>query len=58
MPEGGIKLESFTVIFIDFLLIYENRYYLQVYLNKYAYKIVNTEFIYYLDDKFFEADED
>ena len=58
MPEGGIKLESFTVIFIDFLLIYENRYYLQVYLNKYAYKIVNTEIIYYLDDKFFEADED
>ena len=58
MPEGGIKLESFTVIFIDFLLIYENRYYLQVYLNKYAYKIVNTEIVYYLDDKFFEADED
>ena len=58
MPEGGIKLESFTVIFIDFLLIYENRYYLQVYLNKYAYKVVNTEIIYYLDDKFLEADED
>ena len=58
MPEGGIKLESFTVIFIDFLLIYENRYYLQVYLNKYAYKVVNTEIKYYLDDKFFEADED
>ena len=29
----GIECESFTIIFIDFLLVYEGKYYLQAYLD-------------------------
>ena len=32
MPEDEIKSESFTVTSIDSLLVYENKYYQQVYL--------------------------
>ena len=32
-----IESESFTVIYIDSLLVYENKYYLQVYLDNCAY---------------------
>ena len=31
LPEDGAECESFTVISIDSLLAYENKYYLQVY---------------------------
>ena len=41
MPEDGIGCDSFTVISIDLLLVYENKYYLQVHLNNCAYKIAN-----------------
>ena len=54
MPEDDIECESFTVISIDSLLIYENNYYLQVYLDNCVYKIVNKEMIDYLDDNLFE----
>ena len=37
MPEDYIECESFTVIFIDSLLVYDEKYYLQVYLENYAY---------------------
>ena len=30
VPEDGVEYESFTVIFIDSLLVYKNKYYLQV----------------------------
>ena len=40
--ENGVKCEYFTVIFNDSLLVYENKYYLQVYLDNCVYKIVNT----------------
>ena len=32
VPEDDIECESFTVISFDSLLVYENKYYLQVYL--------------------------
>ena len=41
VPEDDIECESFTVISIDFLLVYENKYYLQVCLGNCAYKIAN-----------------
>ena len=41
MPEDDIECESFTVISIDSLLVYENKYHLQVYLHNCPYKIVN-----------------
>ena len=33
VPEDDVECESFTVIFIDSLLVYNNKYYLQVYLD-------------------------
>ena len=31
LPEDDIECDSFTVISVDFLLLYKNKYYLQVY---------------------------
>ena len=57
MQEDGVDCESFTIISIDFLLVYQNKYYLQVYLDNCVYKIVNTQMIHYLDDNLFESDK-
>ena len=54
VPEDDTECESFTVISIDFLLVYENKYHLQVYLDSCAYKIVNKQTTDYLDDNIFE----
>ena len=54
MPEGDTECESFTVISIDSLLVYESKYYLQVYLDNCTYKIRNNQMTDYLDDNFFE----
>ena len=51
MPDNDIECISFTVISIDSLLAYENKYYLQVYLDNCAYKIVNKQKTDYLDEK-------
>ena len=50
MPENDIECESFTVISIDSLLLYENKYYLQVYLDNCVYKIVHKQMTDYLDE--------
>ena len=55
MPEGDTECESFTVIFINSLLVYDNKYYLQVYLDNCAYKIVNKEMTDYLDENVFDV---
>ena len=34
--EDGIECESLTIISIDYLLVYENNYCLQVYLNNFS----------------------
>ena len=54
MPEDDIESESFTVISIDSLLVYDNKYYLQVYLDNCAYKIANKQVTDYLDENVFE----
>ena len=41
MPEDDIECEPFTVISIDSLFVFENKYYLQVYSDNCDYKIVN-----------------
>ena len=56
MPEDGVECESFTIISIDSLLVYENKFYLQVYLDSCTYKIVNIEMIDYLHDNLPEID--
>ena len=57
VPEDDMECEAFTVIFVDYLLVYENKYYLQVYLDNCADKIVYMGMIEYLNDNSFETDE-
>ena len=55
IPGDDIECESFTVISIDSLLVHENKYYLQVYLDNCAYKIANKQMTDYLDENCFEV---
>ena len=48
VSEDGIKCQSFTTISINCLLVYENKYYLWVYLDNCTYTIVNMQIINYL----------
>ena len=54
MPEDDIECEFFTVISINSLLKYNEKYDLQVYLDKCAYKIVNKQMKDYLDENLFK----
>ena len=54
VPEDDIKCESFTVISVDSLPVYENTYYLQAYLDNCDYKIANKQMKNYLDENLFE----
>ena len=56
MPEDDIECESFTVIFIDTLLVNKSKYCLQVYLDNSAYKSANKQITDYVDDNLFETD--
>ena len=60
VPGDGVKCDSFIITSIDSLLVYENKCYLQVYLDKWTYKIVSTQaqMLDYLDDNLFQTDED
>ena len=55
VPEHDIKCKSFTAISIDSLLIQKKRYYLQVYLDNCAYKLVDKQIIDYLGNNLFES---
>ena len=55
VPEDGVDCKSFTIISTDSLLLYEKRYYLQVYLYNCAYKIIDKQMIDYLDDHLFDS---
>ena len=55
MPKDDIEYESLTVISIDSLLVYGDKYYLQVYLDNRAYKkIANKQMADCPDDKLFK----
>ena len=54
MPEDDKECESFTVISTDSLLIYDQKYYPQIYLDNCAYKTVNKQMTGYLDENVFE----
>ena len=54
VPEDDIECESFTVISINSLLVFGNKYYFQVYLENCAYKVVNKQMTYYLGENLFE----
>lgn len=50
MQNYRAEYKSRAVIYIDSLLFYEKKYYLKVYLDKCAYKVIDIQMIYYLDD--------
>ena len=52
--KDDIECESFTVISIDSLILYKNKYYLQVHLDNCTYKIVNKQMTDYHNEKLFE----
>ena len=54
MPQDDIECECFTVISTDSLLVYEDKYYLQVYLDNCDYKITNKQMTDYLDLNLFD----
>ena len=41
VPQDDVECESFTDISIDSLLVYKSKYYLKVYLDYCAYKIID-----------------
>ena len=56
MSEDDIESESFKFISVHSLLVYESKYYLQVYLDNCAYKVANKEMTDYLDNHHFETE--
>ena len=52
VAEDDIECESFTVISIDSLLVYDKKNYLQVYLDN--YKILNKQMTDYFDENLFK----
>ena len=54
MPENNIECGSFTVISIDCLLVYEKKYYLQVYLEICANKTTGKRMMDNLGGNLFE----
>ena len=50
MPEGYIECESFAVISVDSLFVYDKKFYLQIYLDNCASKFVNKQMTDYLDE--------
>ena len=54
MPEVDIEYESFPCNSNDSLLVYDKKYYLEVYLDNNIYKIVNKRMADYLDKNLIE----
>ena len=54
--KGEVECEFFVIICFYFLLVYENMYYLQVYLDDCAYKMANMQMIDSLHDNLFKSD--
>ena len=54
VSENDIEHECITVLSIDSSVVYESKYYLQLYLDNCTHKIVNKEIINYLDEITFE----
>ena len=54
VAEDDTECEYFKFVSIDSLLVYKNKYYLQVYLENCASKNANKQLTDYLDDTLFE----
>ena len=58
VEEDGVECESFAITSDDSWRVYENKYYLKVYLDNFAHKIIDKQMTYYFDENLFEPDED
>ena len=56
--EDDTECKSFTFASVDYLLVYDKKIYLLVYLDNCASKIVEKQIIDYLDDNLFATNED
>ena len=56
VSEDIIEWKSFTVISIDSLLVYKNKYYPRIYLDYCADRIANKQMTDCLNDNLFETD--
>ena len=56
--ENGVEYKYFTVISISSWLVYDSKYYLQIYLDNCAYNVADNQIIDYVDDNIFETDKD
>ena len=54
MPEDDKECDSLTVTSVGPFLVCGNKYYLQVYLDNWAFKTANQQMTSYLDDNLFE----
>ena len=54
MSENDIECESFTVISINSLLVYKNKYYLEIHLDTCSNEIAKKQMTDYLNDNLFE----
>ena len=43
MSENDTECEYFTIISLDMLLVYENKYHMQVYLDNCGYKMAKND---------------
>ena len=57
MPQDDIEWESFMHYYWFFTCI-QNKYYLQIYLDNFAYEVIEKQMIDYPDDNLFETDKD
>ena len=57
VPEDVLESESFSVICINSFLVYENKDYLQIYLDNWAYKIKDKQMTNYHDENPFDFDK-
>ena len=54
VQEDDTECESFRIVSIDSLLVYESKYYMEVYLDKYVNTITSKQMADSLDDNLFE----
>ena len=57
-PVDGVEREYITIISTDYLLVYINKYELQVHLDNSVCKCLNKQMLDYFDDDLFETDKD
>ena len=58
VSDDGVEYHPFTVISTDILHVYKNKYFLKVYSDNFAYKVVDKQMTDYLHENPCKTDED